>query len=303
MGCMGLGGGWDNNPIATAQIQQAHTVIDTCLEQGINLFDHADIYTLGKAEQVFGQVLAERGDLRQQIFIQSKCGIRIGNDDIVGQYDFSKNYILQQADSILARLNTDYIDCLLLHRPDCLMDIDEVAQALTELKNSGKVRFFGVSNMDRYQMEWLQSALDFPLVANQLELSLSKLDWLNQGVEVNVNTSPFASGTLQYCQQHKVQIQAWGCLSQGLFTGRDISQQSLSVQNTALYVAQLATLYQASKEAIVLAWLMRHPAGIQPVIGTTNPSRIAACVEATQIELSREEWYKLYVMARGQALP
>ena len=192
------------------------------------------------------------------------------------------------------------------------MNANEVGQCLNKLKASGKVGAFGVSNMSSAQMGLLQSRLDTPLVVNQLEMSLSKRDWLEQGVMHNVsNGSPdrhsqFNSmplGTIEYCQQHDVRLQAWGCLSQGLFTGRDVGNQNESVKRTAELVERLSADYHVSREAIVIAWLLKHPINMMPVIGTTNLARIKACSEAVNVSLSREHWYQLYVTARGEELP
>ncbi|OED50336.1 aldo/keto reductase [Endozoicomonas sp. (ex Bugula neritina AB1)] len=305
-GCMGLGGEWNHEPSTKEQVQQANQVLDAAMDAGINFFDHADIYTHGKAEQVFGQALSDRPELRDQIVIQSKCGIRFADKTAPGRYDFSKEWIIHSVEHSLERLRTEYLDILLLHRPDPLMEPEEVAAAFEQLQTSGKVRHFGVSNMNLHQMKFLQSHLDNPLIVNQLEISLSKLDWLNDGTEMNstAHSSPhFTSGTLEYTRTHNIQLQAWGCLSQGLFTGRDLSGQPEAIQNTANLVSQYSEAMNTSREAIVLAWLMKHPAGIQPVIGTTNLQRIKACTEAKNIELTREQWYRLYVSARGVHLP
>lgn len=305
-GCMGLGGGWDQNPVNSENIKQAHQVVDSALESGINLFDHADIYTFGKAEKAFGKVLAERPELREKMYIQSKCGIRFSDADGPKRYDFSKEWINSSVDNILSRLNSEYLDILMLHRPDPLMQLDEVANTLLALKQSGKVHHFGVSNMQHQQMAYLQSALDIPLVNNQVEISLAKLDWVDSGImtgSTNGRNIDFSAGTLEYCQTHNVQIQAWGCLAQGIFSGRNIDDQPSSVKATAALVYQLAQKYQVSTEAIVLAWLMRHPASVQPVIGTTNLDRIRACSQAVNIELSRADWYSLYESSRGQEVP
>ena len=305
-GCMGLGGHWDQSTISKDQIKQAQDVVDTALDSDINFFDHADIYTMGKAEQAFGQVLKERPSLRDQIYIQSKCAIRFEDNKGPGRYDFSAEWIEQSVEGILSRLNTEYLDVLLLHRPDPLMEPEEVAAVMQSLKTVGKVNHFGVSNMNGQQMAFLQSYLDFPLVANQIEISLQKLGWLDEGVMAGNPDGKdlnFTSGTLEYCRLNQVQIQSWGSLCQGLFSGRDLSQQPEPVQNTARSVAELAAEYQTSKEAMVLAFLMRHPAKIQPVIGTTDPARISACTGALNIHLSREHWYALYSSARGKPLP
>lgn len=305
-GCMGLGGGWNTNPLTKQDIQQTHQVVDAALDAGITLFDHADIYTHGKAEQAFGEVLKQRPELRQHISLQSKCGIRFASANEPQRYDFSREWITSSVDGILKRLHIEQLDVLLLHRPDPLMQVEEVAETFSTLQQAGKVKHFGVSNMQQHQMAWLQSAMNTPLVANQLELSLSHLTWLDEATTAGCSGEPtvnFSSGTLEYCQRNKVQLQAWGSLSQGLFTGKDVTDQSVAVQHTAALVSKLAAEYQVSREAIVLGWLMRHPAAIQPVIGTTQPERIKACSQASSISLSREHWYALYLASRGRALP
>jgi predicted oxidoreductase len=305
-GCMMLGGGWNKNPVCDADIKHTHDVIDAALDAGICVFDHADIYTFGKAEQVFGTVLKQRPELRGQISLQSKCGIRFADDTAVQRYDFSAQWITQSVNNILARLQIEQLDVLLLHRPDPLMQPEEVAAAFSQLQQAGKVKHFGVSNMQQHQMTFLQHALHSPLIVNQLELSLSHLAWLDEGTTAGCPGEPavnFCSGTLEYCRRNKVQLQAWGSLSQGLFSGKDVSAAPEPVRATAELVARLAAEYQVSREAIVLGWLLRHPAAIQPVIGTSNIKRIAACAQATTIQLSREHWYALYLAARGRALP
>lgn len=303
-GCMGLGGDWNASPIEAHHIQQAHNVVDAALENNINFFDHADIYTLGKAEQVFAEVLKQRPELREKIYLQSKCGIRFADEQNVGRYDFSKQWLEQSIDGILQRLNVEYIDVLLLHRPDPLMDIDEVAQTLQKAKASGKVNFFGVSNMNLHQIEYLQSALDLPLVANQLELSLEKHDFVTTGVGAQNPSLQYVAGTTEYCQKHNIQIQSWGSLARGKFSSMSALSSDNQIQaNTAQLVFNLAEKYSVSPEAIVLGFLTRHPAMIQPMIGTTNCDRIRACADIKRLELSREDWYALLVSSLGDKLP
>lgn len=306
-GCMGLGGDWSaSSPITETHVAQANEAIDAALTIGINLFDHADIYTRGKAEQVFGQVLKSRPALRDDIYIQTKCAIRFEDAHGPKRYDFSRQWIIESVDKSLARLRCDYIDVLLLHRPDPLMEPEEVAAAFDSLKSAGKVKYFGVSNMHGSQVSFLQSFLDVPLVANQIELSLRQQGWIDEGVYAgnpagrHINFTP---GTLEYARLNDLQIQSWGSLCQGIFTGNDLSGQPAHVRQTAALVAAMAERYEVSREAIVLGWLLRHPAQIQAVIGTTNPERIAACGGVKNIELSREDWYALYVSAHGQELP
>jgi predicted oxidoreductase len=303
---MGLGGGWNTNAITNEDIAQTNEVIDTALAQGINFFDHADIYTFGKAEQVFGKALEQRSGLREQMFIQTKCGIRFEDDTAPKRYDLSKQWITHSVDNSLQNLKCEYLDVLVLHRPDLLMQPAEIAEAFHRLRNAGKVKHLGVSNMQQYQINQIQQALDAPLVVNQIEMSLQQHNWLDENVYAGNQAGKdinFTAGMLEYCANHQIQLQAWGSLSQGLFTGRDVSGESSAVQNTSALVQTLAAQYSTSPEAIVLAWLMMHPANIQPVIGTTNPARITACAEATKIELSREHWYALYVSAKGDELP
>lgn len=307
-GCMGLGGGWNRDAIQPEHIKQAHEVVELALETGINMFDHADIYAFGKAETVFGQVLKEKPALREKIIIQSKLGIRFPDEEkgIPARYDFSKSYILESVDGILSRLNVDYLDIVLLHRPDPLMDAREAAEAFHELKASGKVRYFGVSNMGAGQMRLLQRYSNEKLIVNQLEMSLNKIGWLETGVHVNqiaARENIFPEGTIEHCQLENIQLQAWGSLAKGLYSGRNLENESENVRMTALLVEKLAEEKQVSREAIVLAWLIKHPAAIQPIIGTTDLSRIQACTEAVDVTLSRDEWYTLYVSSRGVSLP
>lgn len=276
--------------------------LDAACEAGIRLFDHADIYRDGRAETVFGEWLRARPGRREQICIQSKCGVR------PGRYDSSRAHILAAVDGSLRRLGTPYLDILLLHRPDPLVEPDEVAEAFERLSSAGKVRHFGVSNMNVHQLRHLQRALAQPLVVNQLEMSLGKLDWVEAGVRVNQPagaTAHFADGLLEHCGREGIQLQAWGALARGLFSGRALEDAAAHIAGAARQVRALANQKATTPESIVLGWLMRHPAGIQPVIGTTRPERIGACRDAARIaaELSREEWYALYLHARGGPLP
>lgn len=307
LGCMGLGGGWDDAPIEPEHVKQAQEAVEAAIEVGINMFDHADIYRRGKAEQVFGQVLKEQPGLREKIFIQSKCGIRFAQGDTVpGRYDFSEEHILQSVDGELQRLGIEYLDCLLLHRPDPLGEPEVVAAAIDQLHKSGKVRYFGVSNMNAGQIELLQRYADQPFIVNQLELNLLHTGFLDTGVHVNqeaARANTFPDGTMEYMQLHDIQVQAWSPLAQGYLSGRPLGGQPESVRATARLVREMAQQKSTTPEAVLLAWLMKHPAGIQPVIGTTNPDRIRACGQADAVSLSREEWYRLYVTSRGRPLP
>ncbi|MEG3766638.1 aldo/keto reductase [Alteromonas sp. 14N.309.X.WAT.G.H12] len=303
-GCMGLGGGWNTQPVAHQDVQQAHRVIEQVLSLDINVFDHADIYTFGKAETVFGRVLKDNPSLRDKLVIQSKCGIRFADESGPKRYDFSAKWIERSVEGILTRLNIEQLDILLLHRPDPLMALEEVANTLARLQQQGKITHVGVSNMHGHQIAYLQSALSTPVVVNQLEMSLACRDWLEDGITTNSKancSSGYGSGTLEYCLLNNVQVQAWGCLAQGIYTGA--KNQNNADAATANLVNQLASDYETSPEAIVLAWLMRHPANIQPVLGSTNLQRIKHCEAAMRVTLSREHWYLLLETARGHEIP
>ncbi|MBD2867462.1 aldo/keto reductase [Paenibacillus arenilitoris] len=309
LGCMGFGGSWNAEEAYTSEhVLQAERAIDAALSVGITFFDHADIYTRGKAESVFGRVLKQRPGLREQIVLQSKAGIQLAEDDLPGRYNFSKEHILPAVDGILERLGTEYIDILLLHRPDPLMEPDEIAEAFTRLKLSGKVLNFGVSNMSPGQIRFLQRALPDPIVVNQIEMSLLRHDWIDHGMHVNqkagLNDS-FPEGLMEFMQMENIQIQAWGPLAQGRFSGRVSENASEAELKTAELVQELAKRNETTPESIVLAWLMKHPALVQPVIGTVNPERIVACKDAVrQAELmTRDEWYTLLHNARPANKP
>lgn len=308
-GCMGLGGGRNRNALTAEDIALAEAAVEAALSIGIGLFDHADVYALGKAEAVFGEALRRNPQWRQEMKIQSKCGIRNAEGAAPKRFDFSKEHILASVDGSLERLGVEYLDLLLLHRPDPLMEPDEVAEAFDRLETAGKVRHFGVSNMSERQIRFLQRSLRQPLVVNQLQLSLGHLDWIEHGVNVNQRKGidiNFQEGTLEYCRAEKIQLQAWGPLAKGLFTGRaGGGEQTEPVRQTVELVREMAEEYRTSPEAIVLGWVMRHPAAIQPIIGSTRPGRIAACKDAPRVAeaMSSGDWYRLFVSARGKLLP
>ncbi|OWQ47820.1 aldo/keto reductase [Roseateles noduli] len=306
-GCMGLGGHWDDSPFTAAHVDHAQAAVEAALEIGVTLFDHADIYTRGKAESVFGELFRRQPSLRDPIVLQSKCGIRFADDQGPGRYDLSGGYIVQAVEASLKRLGTERLDILLLHRPDPLMQPEEIAEAFQRLRAAGKVSHFGVSNMNVGQMAWLGRALEQPLVVNQLELGLGHLEPLDAGTCFNDRQAagrPGAlawTGTLEHCQQHGIQLQAWAALARGRFSGE--TAQDPADEAARLLVQKLAQEHGVSTEGILLAWLMKHPARIQPVIGSANPDRIRACGDALKVQLTRNEWYALYVAARGAPLP
>jgi len=305
---MGLGGGWSAGPLEAGQVAAAHAAVDAALEAGITVFDHADIYAHGKAEEAFGRVLAERPGLRDRIRLQTKCGIRLPAAGQVGWYDSSREAVIARVEDSLRRLGTDRIDTLLIHRPDPLAHPEDIAAAFAQLQEQGKVGRLGVSNMSAEQMRWLQSALPGPLAANQLEMSLYRSEWLESGVLVNHPEAAglgFPHGALEYCQANGVELQAWGPLAQGRYSGAAGTAETGPDAATAELVSALAVEKGCAPEAVVLGWLMRHPAGIRPVVGTSNPDRIRACAAAEQVAqaMTRPEWYSLWVSARGRALP
>ena len=269
--------------------------LDTCLENGANFFDHADIYgvtELGECEAAFGKVLTPA--LREKMILQSKCGIVCGK-----MYDFSYDHIVSSVEGSLKRLGTDYLDVLLLHRPDLLMEPEEVARAFDHLKATGKVHHFGVSNQSPCQMQLLQNALDMPLCVNQLQMSMLHTPMLDAGVHVNMNMQ-WDGGILDYCRLNAITVQAWSPMQYGFFEGCFIDNAKFPELNALMDT--MAETYDISKTTLAIAWLLRHPAKIQPVTGSTNLTRLCDCFKAADVRLSREDWYALY-LAAGNDLP
>ncbi len=269
--------------------------VDTALENGANFFDHADIYGGGKSETVFGKAVSP--SMRDNIIIQTKCGIR------KGQFDFSYEHIVSSVEGSLERLGTDYIDVLLLHRPDTLMEPEEVARAFDELKTSGKVRHFGVSNQNPYQIQLLQSCLDMPLCVNQLQFSIMHAPMIQSGFNVNMYNESAVNrdgGVLDFCRLNKITIQPWSPMQHGFFKGCFVDNEDFPELNATL--EKIGEKYGVSKNTIAFAWILRHPAKMQPVTGTTNLTRLADCIKGAEINLTREEWYEIYRSA-GNVLP
>lgn len=305
-GCMGLGGGWNQDALQAGHIAQAQAAVEAALAIGITLFDHANIYTLGKAEQCFGELFKQQPSLRHQMQLQTKCGIRFADASGPKRYDLSSSHIIESVHASLRRLHTDHIDVLMLHRPDPLMEPDDINLAWRTLFEAGKVRQLGVSNMHAGQLRQLGAALDVPLVANQLEMSLLKTDWLDADTcfnDAQGQSSLVWGDTLQYCQSQQIGLQAWGSLGKGWFSGGAPQDASPAVLATAQLVQDLAEEHGVARESIVLAWLLKHPARIQAVIGTAQPERIRACRDAGRVALTRAQWYALYQSARGRPLP
>lgn len=286
--------------ISEMTVDQVEELIESALAVGINAFDIADCYGHGKCEQILGEVLKCRPDLREKMWIQSKCGIRM---EEFTYFDFSKEHILEAVDGILKRLNVDYIDSLLLHRPDALMEPAEIAEAFDLLKAQGKVIDFGVSNQNPMMMALIQKDVNQPLVANQLQLSAAFTPSFDAGFHVNMKQEAGIvrdSSIFEYCRLHDVVIQAWSVLQFDYFGGVFLGSEKYPELNQVLN--RLAEKYHVSPSAVAIAWLLRYPAKMQAVIGTTKKARVAEAAKAAEIQLTRKEWYEIY-LAAGNDLP
>ena len=275
---------------------EVRSLIDTAMDQGINFFDHADIYAGGEAEAVFGEAAADIP--REKMIIQTKCAIHPGTS-----YDFSKEHILKSVEGSLKRLKTDYVDVLLLHRPDTLMEPEEVAEAFETLEKQGKVRYFGVSNENAMQMELLNHYCGGRIVADQLQFSIAHCDIIDSGLNVNVHNDAGTNrdgGVLEYCRLKNITIQAWSPFQYGMFEGVFLGSEKFPELNKL--IGELAEKYQVTDNAIAVAWILRHPARIQTIVGSTNKKRVEDICKASDVRLTREEWYALY-MAAGKQLP
>lgn len=287
-GCMRITG--DNSQMDR---EKGKTAIRVALDEGYNHFDHADIYAGGQSEVLFSEILTENPELRNKIVITSKCGIRVKGDTgelAPKRYDFTKDYIIQSVEGSLSRLKTDYLDALLLHRPDYLMDPHEVADAFQSLKGSGKVKHFGISNFTPSQVRLLQSCLDMPLIANQVEINIH-------------NISTFTDGTLDQCQEFNISPQAWSPIAGVVYPA---GGNSFTPEDESRIKAELQ--YQCEKYAaadwiVILAWLLKHPSGIFPIVGTTNPERIRMAKKALHLDYEREDWYRLLEARNGHRVP
>ncbi|CAM1668019.1 aldo/keto reductase [Streptococcus mitis] len=286
--------------IEDKSVKEVEELVETALSVGINAFDLADIYGRGRCEELLGLVLKNRPDLREKMWIQSKCGIRM---EEFTYFDFSKEYILQSVDEILERLQVDYLDSLLLHRPDALMESDPVAEAFDLLYKQGKVRDFGVSNQNPMMMELLKKDVKQPLAVNQLQLSAAFTPGFESGFHVNMEDSQAAmrdGSIFEYCQLHDVVIQAWSVLQFGYFKGNFVGNEKFQQLNQVLN--RLALKYSVSPSAIAIAWVLRYPAKMQAVVGTTNPKHLREVSQAANFSLTRKEWYEIY-LAAGNNLP
>ncbi|QIK58145.1 aldo/keto reductase family oxidoreductase [Erysipelothrix sp. HDW6A] len=288
LGCMRM---------SSKTLAEAKQIINTALECGINFFDHADIYGKGQAEVIFGEAFKELGIERSSVIIQTKCGINQGT------FDFSKEHILKSVDESLERLQTDYIDVLLLHRPDALMEPEEINEAFKELKASGKVRWFGVSNQNPYQTQLLANSLDVPLLCNQVQFSIAHTPMLDFGFNVNMGDGPAINrdgGIIEYARLNNMTLQAWSPFYSGYFDKVFVDHPDFPELNEAMSI--VGKNYNISNEAVAVAWILRHPANIQTIIGSMNPERIQRICQASEVKITHREWYDLY-KAAGNRLP
>ncbi len=296
-GCWRIAGTRDNLKTAAEADAEGRAAVVAAYEAGYTLFDGADIYGGGRAEEILGKTLGEVSGMRERILITSKCGVRHAGSpthDSPGRYDFSPDYIVKSCEESLKRLGIETIDLYMLHRPDYLGDPHEIAGAFAQLYDAGKVRFFGVSNFRPSLVNSLQAACPFPLVVNQVEISLAQ-------------RAAFEDGTLDQCLEKNITPMAWSPLGAGLLgdgAKRLLpAQQGYKTDDIVKVLDEIAAARGVSRTVIAFAWLLRHPGKIVPIVGTTNPGRIREAVKATEFELSREEWYRLFVAARGEALP
>ncbi len=288
LGCMRIDG--------LKEKKAVETLIAGAMEAGINFFDHADIYGGGESERLFGECMDAFS--REEMILQTKCAIRPGIC-----YDFSKEYILSSVEGSLKRLQTDYVDILLLHRPDTLMEPDEVAEAFETLKRTGKVRCFGVSNMNPGQIALLEQAVPGQIIFDQVQFSLAHCPIIDSGINFNMAADEGINrdgGLLEYARLKKITLQAWSPFQYGMFAGIFIGSEKYPELNKVL--DELAEKYAVTPNAVAVAWIMRHPAGIQTIVGSTNVSRVRDISRAADIVLTREEWYRLY-LAAGKKLP
>lgn len=277
--------------------KRVDAIIECALENGINFFDHADCYGDGVCEQLFGEYLKRHGGARERIYIQTKCALHDG------QYDFSKEHIIRSVEGSLSRLGVDYVDLLLLHRPDTLMEPEEVAGAFDVLATSGKVRHFGVSNHNSLQIELLKTAVRQPLIVNQLQFSVTEAGMVTSGMNVNMKNAESQmhdGGLLEYSRIKNITIQAWSPFQYGFFDGTFVDNERFPELNAKL--AEIGEKYGLSKTGVAAAWILRHPANMQLIAGTMNPDHLTDICKAADVTLTRSEWYEIY-RAAGHCLP
>lgn len=284
--------------IADKSVDEVEELIYAALDEGINFFDHADIYGGGKSETVFGEILKRHPGLREKMIIQTKCAIVPGK-----RYDFSKEHIVNSVKASLERLHTDYVDILLLHRPDALCDPKEVAEAFDELYRDGLVRYFGVSNHTPLQIELLQKYTKHPIIINQLQLSIVHSVMIDSGLNMNMKEAwaqDKDGGVLDYCRLKDITIQPWSVVQASWAEGTFLDNPNYDKLNNVMQ--ELADEYHVTKSAIAIAWLLSHPACMQPIVGTTSPAHLKESAAACQVQLTRQQWYDLY-LASEKPLP
>ena len=281
-------------------VEKAAEIIRAATEEGINFFDHATCYGDGEAETRFGDAFPLTGLKRENVYIQSKCGLHFDRKE----FDWSKKDILESVEASLKRLKTDYLDVLLLHRPDLLFDPEEVAEAFDVLEKNGKVKYFGVSNVSPGQLELLKKYVKQPLVFNQLQFSLDQTQLIDNGLYVNNLTTERSTnrdnGLLDYCRLHDITIQAWSPLQFGMFKGCFVDHPDFPELNKVL--GELSEQYGVQKTAVAIAWILRHPAKMQAIAGTMNPAHLKDICASSKVEMSHNEWWRLY-LASGKFLP
>lgn len=282
-------------------VEEAAKVIRTSYDLGVNYFDHATCYgENGAAETRFGEAFAKTGLRREDVVLQSKCGLCFERNE----FDWTKENILFSVEGSLKRLKTEYLDVLLLHRPDVLFEPEEVAAAFDQLEAEGKVRYFGVSNLVPMQIELLKKYVKQPLIFNQVQLSLDQSQLIDQALYMNNKSTDFSinrdGNLLDYCRLHDITIQAWSPLQFGMFKGTFIDHPDFPELNKVL--AKIGEREGVSKTAVALAWILRHPAKMQVIIGTMNPEHIVSACDASKVQLSHHDWYELY-LAAGKYLP
>ncbi len=281
----------------TLTVKEASVLIHTALDEGIDFFDHADKYGDGRCEEIFAEALDMKPEIREKIILQSKCGIKPTS------FDFSKEHILSAVDGSLKRLKTDYLDVLLLHRPDVLMEPEEVAEAFTRLHSSGKVHHFGVSNQNPMQIELLSKYLNQKLIINQLQFGIMNTGMIDAGLNVNMKNPESIDhdgSVLDYCRLKDITIQAWSPFQYGFFDGVYLDNDKFPELNQQ--INKLSVEKGVPNTAIVAAWIARHPAKFQVIAGTMNPLRLKDICQASKVELTRQEWYDIYLSA-GNLLP
>lgn len=289
LGCMRM---------ASLEKNHAEKIIKTSLEEGINFFDHADIYGRGKSEEIFSEAINMNDDIREKIVLQTKCGIVPGV-----MYDFSKEHIINSVENSLKRLKTDYVDSFLLHRPDTLMEPDEVAEAFSVLYESGKVKNFGVSNFNPMQIELLNKYLKNKIVINQMQFGIMHTGMIDNGINANMKNEGSIDrdgSILEYCRLKDITIQAWSPYQYGFFEGVFLDNPKFPELNKK--INEIAEKKNVTNTAIATAWILRHPAKIQTIVGTMNSERLRDIAAASNVQLTRQEWYEIY-LAAGNFLP